>query len=104
MKWMESESRNNGSYTARLYFKPNRDPKSAVNIINNRVSLASPNLPDVVKNAGVSVKVESAASDRKKGDIALVDEKGHGWDALQKRAGAIVKQLSADGMLVKSAA
>ena len=57
---IESESRKDGSYAARLHFKHRADPKIALTLIQNRVALAQPILPELVQKAGVTVKLATA--------------------------------------------
>src|SRR5262245_17851161 len=46
---IESESGNDGGYTAHLYFEPATDPAVASVIVQNRVAMAAPLLPEVVR-------------------------------------------------------
>jgi multidrug efflux pump subunit AcrB len=98
---IESESRNDGTYVARLSLAPKADPNSVVQLIQKRVALATGALPVVVSIPGVAVKVAGAAGDRKRVTVALIDRGSHGWDALKQWAGAVRKRLAADGAVVK---
>jgi len=101
MVWMESESRNDGSYTARLHFEPNTDPQNALALIQKRAALATPLLPLVVQTMGIASKL-GEAGDRSKIVIALIDRQQHGWDAHQKWAIEALKRIEADGAIAKA--
>jgi multidrug efflux pump subunit AcrB len=98
---IESKSGNDGEYIAHLYFQAKTDPKSAVKLVQNRVSLAKPILPEVVQTTGVSVKVGKAESDRNEMAIIVSDHQDHGWKALQEVAGFVVKRLAKEGAVIK---
>jgi multidrug efflux pump subunit AcrB len=53
---MVSESRQDGTYTLRILFQPGTDVQMAQVLVQNRVSLALPVLPDVVNRRGLTVK------------------------------------------------
>src|SRR6266513_1746777 len=53
MLYMVSQSNNDGSYNLTVTFKPGVDLNFAQVLVQNRINLAMPNLPDVVKQAGV---------------------------------------------------
>jgi multidrug efflux pump subunit AcrB len=53
---MESKSYNDGTYTLTVRFKPKTDMDVARVLVQNRVSLALPALPQVVQREGVSVR------------------------------------------------
>ena len=61
MLYMKSTSGNDGSYTLTISFAVGTNPD--INTVNtqNRVNLATPQLPDEVKRNGVSVKKKSSA-------------------------------------------
>ena len=59
MLYMTSYSNNDGSYTLDVTFKVGTDVNMAQVLVQNRVSVAQPTLPDVVKNVGVTVKKRS---------------------------------------------
>ncbi len=100
---LESESRSDGSYIARVRFQPNTDPNLALRLVRDRVALANPVLPEAVRRAGVAVKVGAAEVSEKDVTIALVDRGESGWDALRRFSQSTVKRLSADGAIVKPA-
>lgn len=100
---IESESRNDGGYTARLRFKPKTDPQAAMKIIEKRVALAEPVLPDLVRRNKISVKLAKPEKSENQVTIALVDRGEHGFDALSKLADALAKQMANDGTIVKPA-
>src|SRR2546421_3013279 len=53
MMYMVSLSNNDGSYNLTVTFKPGVNLNFAQVLVQNRINLAMPNLPDVVKQAGV---------------------------------------------------
>jgi multidrug efflux pump len=59
MLYMSSQSANDGSYTLTITFKVGTNLNMAQVLVQNRVALASPVLPDVVKQVGVTVKKRS---------------------------------------------
>src|SRR3954467_8619623 len=59
MMYMSSTSANDGTYTLTVTFKPGTDLNIAQVLVQNRVSLAEPILPDLVKRRGISVKKKS---------------------------------------------
>ncbi len=62
MLYMSSQSNNDGSYSLNITFELGTSLDDAQVQVQNRVSLAMPTLPDVVKQMGVSVKKKSAAT------------------------------------------
>ena len=98
---LESESRNDGSYVAYVRFRPYTDPNMAQVLVQNRVALAQPVLPEAVSRAGIAVKVITAAQNEKGVTIVVVDRGSNGWDALQRFSRAALKRISADGAIVK---
>ena len=54
MMYMSSQSTNDGSYTLTVTFKPGVNLNFAQVLVQNRVNLALPLLPDVVKQTGVT--------------------------------------------------
>ena len=59
MMYMSSQCTNDGTYTLTVTFKPGTDLNMAQVLVQNRVSLAEPILPDLVKRRGVTVKKKS---------------------------------------------
>jgi len=59
MLYMTSYNNNDGSYTLDVTFKVGTDVNMAQVLVQNRVAVALPTLPDVVKNVGVTVKKRS---------------------------------------------
>lgn len=59
MLYMSSQSGNDGSYSLTVTFDLGTDLNSALVLVQNRVSLAMPQLPDVVQQQGVNVKKKS---------------------------------------------
>ncbi len=59
MLYMSSQSSNDGSYILDVTFDLGTDLNTAQVLVQNRVALAQPVLPDVVKASGVSVKKRS---------------------------------------------
>jgi multidrug efflux pump subunit AcrB len=56
MMYMVSQSNNDGTYTLTVTFKPGVDLNFAQVLVQNRINLAMPLLPDVVKQAGVTTR------------------------------------------------
>jgi multidrug efflux pump len=56
MMYMVSQSNNDGSYTLTVTFKPGTRQNFAQVLVQNRVNLALPLLPDVVKQTGVTTR------------------------------------------------
>jgi multidrug efflux pump len=59
MLYMSSQSNNDGSYTLDVTFALGTDVNMAQVLVQNRVAIAEPTLPDVVRTIGVSVKKRS---------------------------------------------
>src|SRR6185503_4642111 len=59
MLYMTSQSNNDGSYTLDVTFEIGTDVNMAQVLVQNRVAIAQPSLPDVVKNIGVTTKKRS---------------------------------------------
>src|SRR6516164_767509 len=59
MLYMVSQSNNDGSYTLTVTFKPGVNLNFAQVLVQNRINLALPLLPDVVKQAGVTTRKRS---------------------------------------------
>jgi multidrug efflux pump len=59
MLYMSSQSSNDGSYTLDVTFEIGTDLNIAQVLVQNRVAIATPSLPDVVKAIGVTVKKRS---------------------------------------------
>src|SRR6266566_5456232 len=59
MMYMSSTCTNDGTYTLTVTFKPGIDLNIAQVLVQNRVNLAQPVLPDLVKRRGVLVKKKS---------------------------------------------
>src|ERR1700722_6125465 len=56
MLYMVSQSNNDGTYVLTVTFKPGVNLSFAQVLVQNRINLALPLLPDVVKQAGVSTR------------------------------------------------
>src|SRR5436189_1878096 len=56
MMYMVSQSNNDGSYNLTVTFKPGVNLNFAQVLVQNRINLAMPLLPDVVKQAGVATR------------------------------------------------
>src|SRR5438132_6226231 len=56
MMYMVSQSNNDGTYNLMVTFKPGVNLNFAQVLVQNRINLAMPLLPDVVKQAGVSTR------------------------------------------------
>src|SRR5580693_4050185 len=59
MLYMSSNSNNDGSYTLDVTFALGTDANMAQVLVQNRVAIAEPTLPDVVKAIGVTTKKRS---------------------------------------------
>ena len=59
MLYMSSQCTNDGTYTLTVTFKPGVDLNIAQVLVQNRVNLAQPILPDLVRRRGVLVKKKS---------------------------------------------
>src|ERR1051326_2673836 len=59
MLYMSSASNNDGSYTLDVTFALGTDVNMAQVLVQNRVTIAEPTLPDVVRTIGVAVKKRS---------------------------------------------
>src|SRR5262245_20746436 len=59
MMYMSSQCTNDGTYTLTVTFEPGSDLNISQVLVQNRVSLAEPILPDLVKRKGISVKKKS---------------------------------------------
>src|SRR6202166_365198 len=59
MLYMSSQSNNDGSYTLDVTFALGANVNMAQVLVQNRVAIAQPLLPDVVKNVGVITKKRS---------------------------------------------
>ena len=61
MIYMDSTSASDGSSTINLYFETGYDLNTAAIDVQNRVTLATPSLPDSVKQQGVTTKKKSTS-------------------------------------------
>ena len=61
MIYMKSTSGNDGSYTLTVTFAVGSDPDINTVLVQNRVSLAEPQLPAEVRTQGISIKKQSSA-------------------------------------------
>jgi multidrug efflux pump subunit AcrB len=59
MMYMSSQCTNDGSYVLTVTFEPGTDLNLAQVLVQNRMNLAQPVLPDLVKRRGVTVKKKS---------------------------------------------
>jgi multidrug efflux pump subunit AcrB len=105
---MVSQSNNDGSYTLTVTFKPGVNRDLAQVLVQNRVNLALPQLPDAVREAGVTTRKKvgdnggkelPAEADHHQVAIVVIDHGDLGWEELQKAAGVVVKRLAAAGAL-----
>ena len=62
MRYMSSTSSNDGASTITVTFKPGYDKNIAAIDVQNRVSLAEPQLPPAVRQSGISVTKQSTGS------------------------------------------
>jgi multidrug efflux pump len=75
MMYMSSTCANDGTYTLTVTFKPGIDLNIAQVLVQNRVNLAEPVLPDLVKRRGVLVKKKSPSQ------LMIINLYGVGPDA-----------------------
>jgi len=94
---IESESANDGSYVARVRFGPKVDRKVAAILVEVRVAIALPVLPEEARRRGVAVKVAPAEPATKMATIALQDRGANGHAALRKWAETVAKRLADSG-------
>src|SRR4030088_19625 len=59
MLYMSSQSNNDGSYTLDVTFELGTNVNMAQVLVQNRVAIATPTLPDVVRTIGVTTKKQS---------------------------------------------
>ena len=59
MLYMSSQSTNSGNLALTITFKPGTDLDKAQVLVQNRVALAEPKLPEEVRRQGISVKKRS---------------------------------------------
>jgi multidrug efflux pump len=59
MMYMSSQCTNDGNYTLTITFKPGSDLNISQVLVQNRVSLAEPTLPELVRRRGIAVKKKS---------------------------------------------
>jgi multidrug efflux pump subunit AcrB len=59
MLYMSSQCTNDGNYALNVTFRPGTDLNLAQVLVQNRVALAQPILPDLVKRRGITVKKKS---------------------------------------------
>src|SRR5947199_1052879 len=62
MMYMSSQSTNDGTYTLTVTFKLGTNPDIAQVLVQNRVSLAQPVIPDLVQREGIVVKKQSPST------------------------------------------
>ena len=62
MMYMSSQCTNDGKYTLTVTFQPGADLNIAQVLVQNRVALAQPILPDLVKRRGVAVTKKSPST------------------------------------------
>ena len=56
MTYLQSNSTSDGRSTINAYFQVGTDPNIATLDVQNRVSIATPRLPELVKNIGITVR------------------------------------------------
>jgi multidrug efflux pump subunit AcrB len=101
MRRLESESRSDGTYVAHVRFQPQVDAKIAVTLVENRVALAKPVLPEAVQLAHVALEPKAPeGSEKSLVTIALVDRGDHDWKELRGFSDAVLSRLAAEGALL----
>ncbi len=92
MLYMRSRSTDDGAYRLDVAFKPGVDLDAARTLIQSRVNLALPVLPDAVIHAGVTVK-RSSTGTRAPIDFAVYGVRDRGEDELRQLAKRLVNRL-----------
>jgi multidrug efflux pump subunit AcrB len=91
---LESESRNDGTYTLTVYLASTMNPDEALLLVQNRVSLAELQLPEECRRQGVTVrKMPNAQSFPIR--IAVWDTNGQSHEELLKSAMALADRMKA---------
>src|SRR5262245_41128945 len=62
MLYMSSQCTNDGTYILTVTFKLGMDSDMAQVLVQNRVSLAQPNIPDLVQRQGINVRKQSPST------------------------------------------
>jgi multidrug efflux pump subunit AcrB len=60
MRYMTSRCDNDGRYTLRVFFEPRTDMAMAQVLVQNRVTLALPVMPDLVQRQGINIRKDAA--------------------------------------------
>ena len=100
MMYMSSQSGSDGSYNLTVTFKRGVDRDMAQVLVQNRVNLTIPQLPEVIKATGVTTRKGSPdVTNSNQVAVAVIDRGDQGWKELQKAADGVVKRLAAAGAL-----
>ena len=86
MLYMSSQCTNDGAYNLTVTFKHGVNLNMAQVLVQNRVSLALPLLPDVIKQTGVTIRKKSP-------DILLADRRSNSPDPTAPVRPALPEQL-----------
>jgi multidrug efflux pump subunit AcrB len=98
--YMESESRDDGGYVARLLFENNSDPDKAIQLVQDRISLAKPMLPNGIE--GIEIKLQSKAEENEYPvSLALIDRGNKSRESLQSFSKSVHGRLLTDGAMKK---
>jgi hypothetical protein len=97
-RWVVSESRRDGSYTARVQYAYHIEPREAVVIAQNRVVLARTMLPPTVELSIDSVHAEPIDERANNAVVIAVVDRGEepNWQQLHDYAAAVARQLAGD--------
>src|SRR5262249_22771821 len=95
---IQAEGRDDRSQSAGVRFAAGPQPQVALVLVQNRVALATPLLPDLVKREGVTVKAATPQDEQEPTvRLALVDRGERG--GLRPWAEAVQKRLADEGVL-----
>jgi multidrug efflux pump subunit AcrB len=94
---LESVSSGNGSYLAKLLFRPQIEPQLAVTLVRNRVALADPILPQDARSAGITVQLGGPEENPRSASICLIDFEDQGPAEMERFAKAVKQRLAKEG-------
>jgi multidrug efflux pump subunit AcrB len=102
LRYLRSRCGNDGTYRLTVALEPDVDLDMALVLVQNRVSLALPVLPNEVKRAGVTVlKKGSAVADGSALNLIIEDRNEHGFDDLAKLAQNLAEKLRTSDKLTE---
>jgi multidrug efflux pump subunit AcrB len=100
-RYLHSRCGKDGSYLLTIAIDPDADLDMALVLVQNRVALATPILPDSVQRTGITVLKQAAANAPPVQPITLIiqDRQLHGFDDHSKLAESLVERLRASDKL-----